>query len=169
MSGRVTGVKTAFGELHGACNRREAFLSSSLLQGFCFCFSPQGQGSLRRNNLEHKWTLTPWLWPSYPTWNSVFSYLRWAHQFLPWMMSAQSDSQHMVGVQQGSSCLSFASVCSVRADWPSSLSLQLYPLSHLNVLTDLAGHCSVAMWPWQIPFPLWTSVSLSVLRDDYIG
>ena len=132
-------------------------------------FFPQGQGSLRRNNLEHKWTLTPWLLPSYPIWNSVFSYLRWAHQFLPWMMSAQNDSWHMAGVQQSSSCLSFASVSSVGADWPSSLSLQLYPLSHLNVLTKLVGDCSVAMWPWQIPLPLWTSVSLSVLRDDYIG
>lgn len=69
--------------------------------------STQGQGSLRRNNLEHKWLLTPWLWPSYPTWNSVFSYLRWGTS-VPTMDDECSTwlLARGLGAQQSSSCLS---------------------------------------------------------------
>lgn len=167
MNGRVTGVKMAFGELHGACNRREAFLSSSLLQGFWFFF-PQGQGSLRRNNLEHKWTLTPWLSPSHSTWNSVFSYLRWAHQFLPWVMSAQSDS----GTWLGSARLILPSLCFCLfcGSWlaffvvPSAVSSEPSECANRTSWALLCGYVTVAN-----PLPSLTSVSLSVLRDDDIG
>lgn len=101
MSHRVTGVKTAFGELHGACNWRETFLSPSLVQFYSAGSArppPRGMGILRKTS-ETQINRGPMPLGKLSNLSETVFSLRWAHQFLPWVESTQSDSWQVVGAQ----------------------------------------------------------------------